>query len=231
MKNQLCYELRLMRINVELTSRGFQWQSMEGRVQHDAHELNRLLVDALEKSLKKTSAETLCSKLYEGTCINQILCLNCKSLSSRHEKYYDLNLQVLSCANALQALHQYCKEELLHDDSAYHCSVCHSKQQAYRTSKIDELPPMLTFSCNRFRIDKSTHWNRVKLTTECEYPLFMNDLQVALNQYDLSNYSKESSSPSTLHNNIRYHEQQKALQQTMVWIGDLYDAVKCLPPF
>ena len=26
---------------IELTSRGFQWQGMDGRVQHDAHELNR----------------------------------------------------------------------------------------------------------------------------------------------------------------------------------------------
>lgn len=27
----------------ELTSKGFQWQGMDGRVQHDAHELNRLV--------------------------------------------------------------------------------------------------------------------------------------------------------------------------------------------
>jgi hypothetical protein len=41
-------------------------QGVDGHVQHDAHELNRLLIDALEKSLKKTSAEHLCQSLYMG---------------------------------------------------------------------------------------------------------------------------------------------------------------------
>jgi uncharacterized UBP type Zn finger protein len=29
----------------DLTSKGFQWQSMDGVVQHDAHELNRYILD------------------------------------------------------------------------------------------------------------------------------------------------------------------------------------------
>jgi hypothetical protein len=39
---------------------------MDGRIQHDAHELNRLLIDALEKTLKYTSGEDLCKLLYKG---------------------------------------------------------------------------------------------------------------------------------------------------------------------
>jgi len=39
----------------ELTTKGFQWHGMDGRIQHDAHELNRLLIDALERSLKGNS--------------------------------------------------------------------------------------------------------------------------------------------------------------------------------
>lgn len=33
---------------------------------------------------------------------------------------------------------------------------------------------MLTFSCSRFRIDRSTNWNRVKLTSKSEFPLAIN---------------------------------------------------------
>jgi hypothetical protein len=70
----------------DLTSKGFQWQGMDGRVQHDAHELNRcfplspppysislncsLLIDALEKSLKNLTpiGARLCQDLYQGCC-------------------------------------------------------------------------------------------------------------------------------------------------------------------
>lgn len=59
----------------DLTTKGFQWQGMDGRVQHDAHELNRLLIDALEKSLKHSTpqAEKLCQELYQGKgCIQPV---------------------------------------------------------------------------------------------------------------------------------------------------------------
>ena len=47
-----------------LTTKGFQWQGYDGRTQHDAHELNRLLIDALEKSLVKTPQQELCKVRY-----------------------------------------------------------------------------------------------------------------------------------------------------------------------
>lgn len=49
-----------------MTTKGFKWQGMDGSVQHDAHELNRLLIDALEKTLKNTSGQDLCKNLYQG---------------------------------------------------------------------------------------------------------------------------------------------------------------------
>eukprot|EP01035_Chromulina_nebulosa_P021140 gene21140-27392_t len=70
----------------DLTSKGFKWQDLDGRVQHDAHELNRLLIDALEKSLKKTTGETLCKDIYQGADSELVkefndeglgLCLDC----------------------------------------------------------------------------------------------------------------------------------------------------------
>jgi uncharacterized UBP type Zn finger protein len=58
--------LTMVILALELTKRGFNWQSFDGRVQHDAHELNRLLIDALEKSLVKTSGENICKDIYGG---------------------------------------------------------------------------------------------------------------------------------------------------------------------
>jgi len=77
-----------------LTNKGFQWRNAEGQVQHDAHELNRLLIDALEKSLRKTSGENLCQKLYQGISVNKTKCLHCNQTSEKFESFYDILLQV-----------------------------------------------------------------------------------------------------------------------------------------
>jgi hypothetical protein len=99
----------------DLTTRGFQWQGLDGRVQHDAHELNRwneaivlsqhltfvshnrLLIDALERSLAKTSGQELVKSLYNGVSVNQTRCLGCGNVSEREESFYDLMVQV-ECA-------------------------------------------------------------------------------------------------------------------------------------
>lgn len=155
----------------DLTTKGFQWQGMDGSVQHDAHELNRLLIDALEKSLKHTAGDTLCRDIYQGTLAYQTKCLNCNYTSYRTEPYYDLNVQVIDCKNLIESLRKYCTAEVLDGDSAYHCDTCNSKQKAHRTTVISKLPPLLIFSLNRFRIDKSTNWMREKVTAHSSFPL------------------------------------------------------------
>lgn len=135
---------------------------------------HRLLIDALEKSLKKTSGEDLCKELYEGKVSNQILCMTCKTISTREEAFYDLNLQIIDCQDTAESLRQYCRAEVLSGDSAYQCDVCRVKRTALRASVICDIPRILTFSCSRFRIDKSTNWNRVKVTSKNEFPLIIN---------------------------------------------------------
>eukprot|EP01034_Spumella_vulgaris_P022855 gene22855-29029_t len=156
-----------------LTTKGFEWQGMDGQVQHDAHELNRLLIDALDKSLKRTSGENLCAQLYEGRLANQIRCLTCGTVSEREEPFFDLNMQVTDCADLVHSLRQHSVAELLAGDSAYQCNACDARRSALRACVLRKLPPVLTFSCSRFRIDRSTNWQRVKVVTRSEFPLFL----------------------------------------------------------
>eukprot|EP01032_Pedospumella_encystans_P025073 gene25073-28345_t len=174
--SQLQLSDRLAVSTDELTTKGFQWQNMDGQVQHDAHELNRLLIDALEKSLKRTSGETLCRTLYEGNCVNQIKCLTCLGVSERSEPYYDINLQIIDCKDMCVSLRRHCAAELLTGESAYQCDTCRVKRQALRSTVLRTLPKVLTFSCSRFRIDRTTNWTRVKVTSRSEFPLIMDML-------------------------------------------------------
>ena len=66
-----------------LTERGFQWQDNQGGVQHDAHELNRKLFEAIERNLKGTSGAGLIERLYQGKWATQTICTVCKTVSER----------------------------------------------------------------------------------------------------------------------------------------------------
>lgn len=57
----------------------------------------RLLIDAIEKSLKRTSGEKLCESLYMGRVVNTIRCCTCGYTSEREESFYDCNMQVIGC--------------------------------------------------------------------------------------------------------------------------------------
>ena len=125
-----------------------------------------MLIEALEKSLKHTTGEKLCENLYKGIIVNQIKCLSCETISERSEQFYDLNIQVIGCNDLSSSLRQYCSAEILQNESAYQCDICQGKKKALRSTVVRELPPVLTFSCNRFRIDRSTNWQRQKVTSK-----------------------------------------------------------------
>lgn len=195
----------------ELTSRGFQWQGHDGRIQHDAHELNRLLIDALEKSLKHTTGESLCRSLYQGCLAYQTKCLGCNKVYEREDVYYDLLLQVIGCPDATKALRLYTSAEELDGDNKYDCDTCHSKQRAQRSVAIRTVPPILTFSCQRFDMDRTT-WQRVKVISKSVVPLLL-DMSVFV----------EGSAHAGLPLGSE-EEERKVLAEmrgTMTWIDDV----------
>lgn len=105
--------------------------------------------------------------------VNQTRCLRCNTVSKREEKFYDLNLQIMDCNNLIKSLRQYCSAEILDGDSSYDCEVCKTKQTAHRSTVLTKLPIILTFSCNRFKIDRTTNWERQKIIDICTFPIIL----------------------------------------------------------
>ena len=133
-----------------------------------------LLIDALEQSLKHTPCESLPRDLYRGQIVNQIVCTECHTISQREEPYYDLDILIQDCPDLAYSLRQYTSAELLEGESAYACSKCEVKVTARRSTVLATLPPALTFSCSRFKCDKSTKWERQKITARSAFPLLIN---------------------------------------------------------
>lgn len=59
-------------------TKSFGWQSNEGAEQQDIHELNRVLMDAIEQSLFGTPYESLIRELYYGQQNTVITCMECE---------------------------------------------------------------------------------------------------------------------------------------------------------
>eukprot|EP00752_Nemacystus_decipiens_P001274 g1270.t1 len=155
----------------DLTERGFKWKNDEGRMQHDAHELIRLLIDRLERDMRNSKVNArLVSALYEGDLANQVKCLACGHVSERLEKYRDLLLQVQGQEDLVTSLLSYTRPERLSGDNKYFCDNCQEKQDALRSQTLRALPPVLIFSLNRFEFDFET-LERVKVKQAFKYPV------------------------------------------------------------
>lgn len=211
----------------ELTTKGFEWQGVDGQVQHDAHELNRLLIDAIEKSLKRTSGEKLCESLYMGKVANTIRCSTCSRVSEREESFYDCNLQIIDCPGLVESLRRFCAAEVLQGDSSYQCDICKAKRTALRSVVLRSLPPILTFSCNRFRIDQSTQWQRVKVTARSEFPLLI-DMSAFMesNAYNInSELTSDVDKEMELISSLKTHTIQlkDVVEKAKNWANTLYE--------
>lgn len=137
-----------------------------GGVQHDVHELNRILFDRIEKQLRGTPVQGLINKLYRGTVVNRVLCKSCGHKSEREEEFLDLSLVVGEFANLQESLSSSVLDEELSGDNMYECSGCNKKVEALKGARIRSVPPVLILSLSRFEYDKRT-WQRVKNSKVC----------------------------------------------------------------
>jgi hypothetical protein len=110
----------------------------------------------------------------------------------------------------------YTAPELLDGNNKYHCEICDTKQPAHRRVVLKSLPPILSISCQRFDIDRTT-WQRVKVTTRCEFPLSM-DMSLCLN--DNIRTDPNLSSPISEDPNVEA-DRTNIFRQKMVFIDNV----------
>lgn len=175
LNQQACSSIRL--------TDSFGWQSNETFDHQDVHELNRLLFDAIQKSLQGTKQSNLIRSCYEGTTTNYTQCKRCENIFKRTEDYQDLPLVVQDSPNLLTSLANiFTIHEHLIGDNQYRCSTCKNQLcDAEKWAKISKLPPILTLPLQRFVYDIKTG-NRLKKTTRYEFPF----------EIDLKDFCEES---------------------------------------
>jgi len=157
-------------ISTKEITKSFGWWNKEATVQHDAHELNRILLDALERSIVDTSKKNLINDIFQGKTVHRTLCLECSTVTRREETFLDILVEVENIPNMKQSLDLNVKPEFFVGENQYFCEHCGRKTEAKRTMAYSSLPPVLTVSLKRFVFDLGK-LERVKYNKQFTFPL------------------------------------------------------------
>lgn len=154
--------------------RSFGWDTADAFMQHDAQELNRLLVDRLEEQMKGTANDGEMKRLFEGEFENFIECVDVDYRSRRSETFYDLQLNLRNEAgkditSLEESLRDFCIEEMMEGDNAYDAGPEHGKQKARKGIRFKRFPPVLYIQLKRFMFDPEK-MDMCKLNGRMEYP-------------------------------------------------------------
>lgn len=150
----LFYKLQFGETSVstkELT-KSFGWDPLDGFMQHDVQELNRVLAEKLEEKMKGTVVDGTINKLFEGRTQNYMACINVEYKSVRADPFMDLQLDVKGCHTIYDSFNKYCEIERLDGQNQY-MAEGHGLQDAEKGVKFDSFPPVLQLQLKRFEYD------------------------------------------------------------------------------
>lgn len=143
----------------------------------------------VDNSRESRVIRSLIEDHYGGMMVTTVMCLTCKTKSSRTEEFNDIPLAFpeykptviqdkgdksetapsTKCLHLNDLLQHYLKPEMLTGDNQYFCDKCGSLQDAERKISITQPPEHLIISLLRFSYDPKIH-ARSKIFQEVKYP-------------------------------------------------------------
>ena len=186
-------------ISTKSLTDSFGWRDNEIGQQHDVHELNRVLFEAIETSLRNTPSQNLLDKLYHGKLVNKVKCNSCGCISEIEEHFQDITTVVRGYQSLVYSLEDFVLPQLLEKDNQYFCEICNGKRNASRWVCFREIPPLLIFSLARFDYDFMTG-NRKKNSEQFHYPLTI----------DMNPFTETNDYYSNTDDNSKNNERKKA---------------------
>eukprot|EP01117_Protostelium_nocturnum_P014334 TRINITY_DN5452_c0_g1_i3.p1 TRINITY_DN5452_c0_g1~~TRINITY_DN5452_c0_g1_i3.p1 ORF type:complete len:1042 (-),score=382.12 TRINITY_DN5452_c0_g1_i3:49-3174(-) len=159
-------------VTTESLTKSFGWENNQVYEQHDVNELNRILFDAIERSLQDTDASNLITDLYRGTLVNKIICHSCQNVSARDEYFQDVNVLVNGFDTIADSLGAFVNFEILNENNQYFCEKCQTKRDASKGILFKSLPKVLIFSLGRFEFDYRED-KRKKISSVFRFPLVL----------------------------------------------------------
>lgn len=114
------------------------------------------------KKLKMFSAQ--------GILTSETRCLNCETVSSIDEHFFDLQVDVEQNTSISHCLRCFSNTETLCSENKFQCDHCSSYQEAQKRMRVKKLPMILALHLKRFKYMEQ--YNRhIKVSHRVVFPL------------------------------------------------------------
>ncbi|KAI3437589.1 hypothetical protein D9Q98_000042 [Chlorella vulgaris] len=93
--------------------------------------------------------------LFQGKLVNETRCLQCETVTSREEDFYDLSLEIDQNCSLTSCLRNFSSTETLDAEDKFFCDQCGCLQEAQKRMRLARLPPVLCLHLKRFKYMES----------------------------------------------------------------------------
>jgi ubiquitin carboxyl-terminal hydrolase 48 len=166
--------------NVVCTDEFSSSMAIENDEMQDPNEFARLLLDRMDESFQRDSAElrNLLPSIFRGTFEFATKCMQCQKVSRRQENFMDINVPMMPLTSSAkevtieQLLAEYFKPEKLDGENKYMCGECNDICDAERSISFVATPPVLNIQLARYVFNLKTY-RKQKLMNKVMLPRFL----------------------------------------------------------
>lgn len=121
-------------------------------------------------STTSSSEPTWVHEIFQGVLTSETRCLNCETISSKDENFFDLQVDVDQNTSITHCLRCFSNTETLCSDNKFKCDNCCSYQEAQKRMRVKKLPMILALQLKRFKYMEQ--YNRhIKVSHRVVFPL------------------------------------------------------------
>ncbi|KAI3431674.1 hypothetical protein D9Q98_004721 [Chlorella vulgaris] len=148
--------------------------NLDHGVQQDGQEFMKLFLSLLEAKFGgQADVQGVIQALFRGQSGYLTVCQSCQQpsdSSARSDSFYEVDVPVKGFRSLQDSLNSMLMPETMEGDNQYSCERCMKKVDATRQLELRCLPPMLSFSLQRFVFDYAK-MDRVKVSDKFAFPL------------------------------------------------------------
>lgn len=122
------------------------------------------------KTSEGQAEPTFVHEIFQGILTSETRCLNCETVSSKDENFFDLQVDVDQNTSITHCLRCFSNTETLCSDNKFKCDNCCSYQEAQKRMRVKKLPMILALHLKRFKYMEQ--YNRhIKVSHRVVFPL------------------------------------------------------------
>jgi len=122
------------------------------------------------KPMNNSNKHTWVNDIFQGILTSETRCLNCETVTSKDEDFFDLSIDVEQNTSITSCLKNFSNTETLCCDNKFKCDSCSTYQEAHKRMRVKSLPTILALHLKRFKYMEQ--YNRhIKVSHRVVFPL------------------------------------------------------------